>query len=918
MNAFFSTIRESGPRPLAVLTVPIQRCRLLGELLFSIAVLFFFTEEGSADRITKTNGFNGPINAISEPDSNGTRYIGGEFTAYGQWETGGSAVVDALSEGSVDPSFPKINGKVYATVSDGTGGFFVGGEFTSVDGEPRSNAAHIAADGTVDSWAPNPNGSVRAMTLIGSTVYMGGSFTKLGDLDRDFAAAVSVDGIIDETWKPEPNNNVYTLAVVGSKVYLGGQFTKVNGETRNRLAAVSTNGELDNEWAPDVNGPVFTIDFGGVYTDTSYLTLIHFGGDFTQVNGVTRNHVAAIGVDGVLGDWNPDVNGPVFTLLCTWGSSDCSEVIFGGSFSQVDGAARNNLANVWYGWNTSTQKLEANLGWFNPNLNGPVFAVGFTGTSQPVVYIGGDFTKMGTYARSYAASVAYYDYSATASSWRPDTDGPILTLAIEKKGRKSVYLGGTFTTVRGDLRTYAAAVNSNGTLNSEWHPRLNDGGVNAVLYSDGTIFLGGNFTSVNGYPRSGVAALSTSGALNETFNPAVSGGSVGSIVAIDDRIYLGGSFTQIDGYLRNSVASLFRGTGGLDLSWDAQLQGTRVSALASSASTLFLGGLFTEARGTSRENVAAITTKGDLTPWDPTIDGEVLALATADSAVYVGGDFSRVDGLPRGNTVAIDYNGDVSDAWRPSFNKPVRTIRVSSSQVYLGGDFTVVTDVNESNSRDFIAAVSPEGLISDWYPALAGKVFALSISDSKIFVGGQFTKGGDSVQDYLAIVDAAAGAPIPIPTDTPTPTPTITSTPTETPGGTPTLTPTPTESPIRTPTPTPIFTPTPIEPPIGTPTVTPIPAPQPQPSLTKPVVKWSLNAASRRVRAFVSRIKGVSYTISGTLKGKERTGQCTLDNRTRKVLCSVRLTKGKWLVSITPSKQGVKGRPTRRWVTFRR
>ena len=171
-----------------------------------------------------------------------------------------------------------------------------------------------------------------------------------------------------------------------------------------------------------------------------------------------------------------------------------------------------------------------------------------------------------------------------------------------------------------------------------------------------------------------------------------------------------------------------------------------------------------------------------------------------------------------------------------------------------------------------------------------------------IFIGGQFTKGGASENDYLAIVDPAAGTPIPSPTDTPTPTPTTTPTPTEIPTETPTLTPTPTS----TPTPLPTLTPT------------PIPTPQTQESLAKPVVKWTPDYSSRRVRALVSRIKGVSYSISGSKDGKKRGGTCELDKRTNKIQCNVRLTKGKWLVSVIPSKKGVSGAATRRIFTFKR
>jgi hypothetical protein len=896
MNALFSTTVEREPALTTDSRFRAGSCWVLRGVLFFYTVLLCFTSEGTAEnRINKTGGFNGPINAISEPDANGTRYVGGDFTAYGKWETGGSAVVNALSDGSVDPSFPKVNGQVYASVADGTGGFFIGGEFDSVDGKPRSNAAHIAADGSVDPWAPEPNGTVRAMAILGTTVYMGGDFTTLGTIDRKYAAALNVNGTLDDTWKPEANKRVSALAVADSKVYLGGDFTEINGAPRNHLAAVTTSGELDSEWAPDVNDSVLTISSGVASSDTGIATLIYFGGDFTEVDGNSRNHAAAVGIDGALTSWDPNVNGSVFCLRIDRPEA-VNVVLIGGSFTQVSGAPRNNLAAIQFSGGSVAVKP------WDPNPNGPVFAIDRQDRFNSV-FVGGDFTRIGDSVRNYAASINYFDIATTVflNSWRPDTDGPVFSLSIEKRDEQKIYLGGAFSAVRGDLRPFAAAVYSDGTLNSWWTPRLDGaGGVDAVLLSEDVVFLAGRFTSIYGTPRDGVAAVDRfSGFPNNTFKPAVIGGGVESIAAIGERVYLGGSFTQIDETPRKYLASLFRSNGGVELGWDAQLEGTRVSTLATSGSTLYLGGLFSRVKGVSRENAAAINTSGEISSWDPAINGEVLSLSISDSTVYLGGDFSRVDGLPRSNAVAVDMDGVVSTSWRPMLDRPVRAIGTSSTQVYLGGDFTNVDDEN----RSFLAAVSPDGILSpEWRPTLNGSVSALSISDSAIFVGGQFTKGGASENDYLALVDPAVGDPIPIPTDTPTPTPTTTPTPTEIPTETPTLTPTPTSTPT----------------PVATLTPTPIPTPQPQESLAKPVVKWTPDYSSRRVRALVSRIKGVSYAISGSKDGKKRGGTCELDKRTNKIQCNVRLTKGKWLVSVIPSKKGVSGAATRRWFTFKR
>jgi len=184
-------------------------------------------------------GFNGAVIAISEPDSNGVRYVGGSFTAFDAVDSGGSALVDS-TKGVVNRSFPKVTGEVNAVAPDGSGGYYIGGLFTAVDGTTRNNAAHILSDGSLDtSWDPNMNYTVNEVAVSDSVVYLGGQFTTVGGIARNYAAAVGTDGTL-QSWDPNMSNSVWALAVSGSNVYLGGSFRTVGGTTRNYAAAVST------------------------------------------------------------------------------------------------------------------------------------------------------------------------------------------------------------------------------------------------------------------------------------------------------------------------------------------------------------------------------------------------------------------------------------------------------------------------------------------------------------------------------------------------------------------------------------------------------------------------------------------------------------------------------------------------------
>jgi hypothetical protein len=75
-----------------------------------------------------------------------------------------------------------VNDIVRVAVSDGAGGFYIGGDFTEVDGLARNRLAHILANGTLGSWNPSPGGTkIYALAVSGDTVYAGGKFTTADD-----------------------------------------------------------------------------------------------------------------------------------------------------------------------------------------------------------------------------------------------------------------------------------------------------------------------------------------------------------------------------------------------------------------------------------------------------------------------------------------------------------------------------------------------------------------------------------------------------------------------------------------------------------------------------------------------------------------------------------------------------------------
>ena len=273
--------------------------------------------------------FNGPINAIVVDEKTGIVYLGGQFTQVG--ENTGSGVSLDIPTGKLQMAFPKVNGPVLSVISDGSKGWYIGGDFTSVGGIKRNCLAHVLSDETVDpNWNPNANNNVTALVKKRETIYIAGNFTKIGEKERGGLAAVGTDGNIQD-WSPSVGGFVKALAIKGSIVYVGGDFNSIDEKERNNLAAIGTDGTLAN-WNPNVKGSVSSIAISN--------SIIYIGGNFTKIAKTKRNDLAAIGIDGVLKDWNPNVDGNVNALAIK-----DSTIYVGGSFNTIDSESRANFAS---------------------------------------------------------------------------------------------------------------------------------------------------------------------------------------------------------------------------------------------------------------------------------------------------------------------------------------------------------------------------------------------------------------------------------------------------------------------------------------------------------------------------------------------------------------------------------------------
>lgn len=165
---------------------------------------------------------------------------------------------------------------------------------------------------------------------------------------------------------------------------------------------------------------------------------------------------------------------------------------------------------------------------FRPgHLNGAVRALAAS-PDKKTLYVGGDFTKIGTTARAHFAALKAT--TGIVKSQRPSVNGPVLAIAANSK---TVYLGGVFSKVSAKSRSRLAAVKASSGRLTSWKSKA-DSDVNALLLTSKSklLVVGGHFTKLNATLASGSGAVSPKTGKTKTWkvNRIVKNGSPGSAI----------------------------------------------------------------------------------------------------------------------------------------------------------------------------------------------------------------------------------------------------------------------------------------------------------------------------------------------------------------------------------------------------
>jgi hypothetical protein len=651
---------------------------------------------------------DGEVRAVAQ--ANNTLYLGGSFSHVGP--VSGPAVALDLATAVAQTPYPKVAGKINTVEPDGSGGWYIGGLFTAVQGQRRANLAHIDAAGQVTPWNPRIDGEVLDVAISPGVVYVVGRFESVGTMWgsdmvwRFCAAAINATTGIPTHWNPDPSSLPTNVEVGGGKVYLAGYFTTIYFDTSNE---------------PRPHLAEFTEVIPG-NTSSGALTG-RFAGSFPSLTMIEGLELA----DGKL----------FYASTYTFGNFlQIYDVTAGSSFP------------------------------YSVPLDGPVYDIALD-QAHGTFFLGGSFASVQGQPRANLAALNLAD-GTVVPSWNVPADATVRTLALAPNG---LLVGGEFSTLGGSSRRGLGLVDPLSPTVLAWDAAL-AGNVQAVEVNGSRACVGGDFTIINGVPRSNLAALDeTSGALL-AWNPTTNA-TVDALMTSGSSVYVGGQFSNVNGTTRNRAASVDALTGALNAfnpSVDVSSP-TTVTAFAIDGSTVYMGGVFGTVGGVGRGSLAAVdATTGAILPWNPNANGSVYALSFVpggifgDAIVVVGGQFTLIGGQVRNNLATVDAQTGAPGAALHNPNGSVLSMVVEPlppgyggvNDIYIGGTFTSVG----GQPRNGIAQIAPLSVLG-WAPNANGVVEAITKVGNTVFVGGIFTSigaGSPQPRRNIAALDANNGA----------------------------------------------------------------------------------------------------------------------------------------------------------------
>lgn len=446
--------------------------------------------------------------------ANGSVVIGGDFTTVNN--AAAVHVARLTAAGAVDTTFVTgagANATVRSLAVQANGNILLGGDFSQVNNVVEIALARLTPNGAVDP-AFNPGGQgfgftateVDALAVNVNKIYVGGNFSSINGNGRRNIDRLNSDGTPDAGFNPGQGTDGIVRAIVPDAfggtsadgtttgAFIGGDFLSVQGVVSPRLARLNPDGSFDPGFGTSVQAD------GAVRALALSPQGLIVGGDFTQYDGAPFRGIVRVNTFSGAADASFNISG---------GGADNSvraiavqadgRIVVGGDFQSFNGVSRNFFARLL---TDGTLDATFNTG---TGANGSVEAVAVQPDGR--VIIGGAFSTVGGAAHRGVARVNASGTIDPTFNAALDANAIVDTIALQPDGK--VVIGGDFINIGGFGRSNVARLNSDGTLDATFNPGSGaNGSVRAlVIKNNGKTVIGGTFSAVSGAPRARLAQL---------------------------------------------------------------------------------------------------------------------------------------------------------------------------------------------------------------------------------------------------------------------------------------------------------------------------------------------------------------------------------------------------------------------------
>jgi uncharacterized delta-60 repeat protein len=205
-------------------------------------------------------------------------------------------------------------------------------------------------DGSLDSSFRFPVGIMGVRRLLvqpDGKVLVGGWFSN-GNFARRSVARLNADGSLDSSFTSVATNTAvrgfghevaFDIALeMDGKILISGEFSKVNGVSRQGIARLNANGSLDTSFNAAANAPVFAVE---LQPEGKILV----GGAFTSIGGAARNRIARLNPNGSI-DTTFNVGAGADGNVNSLALDASGRVLAGGEFVRYDNTPRVGLVRL--------------------------------------------------------------------------------------------------------------------------------------------------------------------------------------------------------------------------------------------------------------------------------------------------------------------------------------------------------------------------------------------------------------------------------------------------------------------------------------------------------------------------------------------------------------------------------------------